>query len=93
METAGPDDLAGVLLDSCGLTARETEIVLRLCRGLTSKEIAGELIISHHTVRDHVKSIYDKAGVSSRGELVAKLFSNHVLERFHRTVAHVASAS
>ena len=29
--------------------------------------------VSAHTVRDHVKAIYDKAGVSSRGELVAGL--------------------
>lgn len=93
VETARPDDLVRILLDSYGLTPRETEIVLRLCRGMTSKEIAAELFISVHTVRDHVKVIYEKAEVSSRAELVARLFSNHVLDRFHGTVAHVARAS
>ena len=93
VETAGSHDLVRILLDSYGLTSRETDIVLRLCRGLTVKEIASELIISSHTVRDHLKAIYSKAHVRSRGELVAKLFSNHVLDRFHSTVEHVARAS
>lgn len=89
VETARPDDLARILLDSYGLTTRETQIVLRLCRGLTSKEIGSELLISAHTVRDHVKAIYDKAQVRSRGELVAALFSNHVLGRLHGAISHV----
>ncbi|MDZ7728095.1 MAG: helix-turn-helix transcriptional regulator [Dehalococcoidia bacterium] len=88
IEPARPDDLVRVLLESYGLTQRETEIVLLLARGLSTKEIAAELIISAHTVRDYVKSIYDKAGVNSRGELVARLFSNHVLNRFHSAVLH-----
>jgi DNA-binding CsgD family transcriptional regulator len=92
VETARPDDLVRVLLDSYGLTSRETEIVLRLCRGLTTKDIAADLMISSHTVRDHVKAVYEKAGVNSRGELVAELFSKHVLDRFHQTVSHVAHA-
>jgi DNA-binding CsgD family transcriptional regulator len=89
VENARPDDLARVLLESYGLTRRETEIVLLLCRGCSTKEIAAELVISAHTVRDHVKSVYEKAGVNSRGELVAGLFSNHVLGRFHDTVMHL----
>ena len=93
VDTARPDDLVRILLDSYGLTPRETEIVLRLCRGLPTKDIAADLYISAHTVRDHVKVIYDKAGVNSRGELVARLFSNHVLDRFEDTVSHVARAS
>jgi hypothetical protein len=30
-----------------------------------------------HTIRDYVKAIFEKVGVSSRGELVAKLFTEH----------------
>ncbi len=90
VENARPGDLVPILLESYGLTERQTDIVLLLCRGFATKEIAAELALSHHTVRDHVKSIYEKTEVSSRGELVAKLFSGHVLEHFHSTVAHVA---
>jgi DNA-binding CsgD family transcriptional regulator len=89
VEPARADDLALILLDSYGLTTRETEVVLLLCRGLSTKDIAAELMISAHTVRDHVKAVYDKAGVTSRGELVAGLFSNHALSRFHGSVSHV----
>jgi DNA-binding CsgD family transcriptional regulator len=90
IETARAGDLTQVLLDSYGLTQRETEIALMLARGLSTKEIAAELILSVHTVRDHTKVIYDKAGVNTRGELVAKLFSNHVLDYFHSAVAHLS---
>jgi DNA-binding CsgD family transcriptional regulator len=91
IEPASSCDLAQVLLDSYGLTPRETEIVLCLCRGLPSKEIARELMISAHTVRDHIKVIFGKAGVNSRGELVANLFTGHILDGFHSTVTHVAN--
>ena len=48
-----------------------------------------EVALSVHTIRDHVKSIYDKAGVTSRDELVAALSPNHVLDQFHATVEHL----
>lgn len=91
IDAAGAGDLVPLLLDSYGLTDRETDIVLLLCQGIGTKEIAAELMISVHTVRDHLKSIFDKAGVNSRGELVAGLFSNHVLSQFHGAVVHVPS--
>lgn len=89
IELARPDDLARILLDSYGLTPRETDIVLLLARGLSTKEIAAELAISAHTVRDHTRAVYEKAGVGNRGELVAALFANHVLDRFHGALTHV----
>jgi DNA-binding CsgD family transcriptional regulator len=88
VETGRPDDLALAMLESYDLTPRETEIALLLCRGLTAKEIAAEMMISIHTVRDHVKAIYEKAGIRSRGELAAALFTNHVLDRLDDTVVH-----
>jgi hypothetical protein len=33
--------------------------------------------VSPHTVRDHIKSVLGKVGVSSRGELVATLYLDH----------------
>ncbi len=93
IENAAPGDLVPILLDSYGLSERETDIVFLVCRGISTKEMAAELSISVHTVRDHLKSIFEKAGVNSRGELVAGLFTNHLLDRFHATVVHSADGT
>ncbi len=58
-----------------GLTEREREIVPLLIDGLTNDEIAGKLFISPHTVKNHVTSIFRKADVESRFELLKK--TNH----------------
>ena len=90
--TAG--DLVSILLASYGLSDRETDVVLALCRGLATKEIAAELGISSHTVRDHLKVIFTKTGINSRGKLVARLVSEHVLTRFeHRAVRFESRAT
>jgi DNA-binding CsgD family transcriptional regulator len=89
IEQARPNDLLAIVLESYGLTDRETEIVLHLLRGSTAKDVARELLISAHTVRDHAKAIYEKAGVSGRGELMARLFADHVIDEFHDAIRHV----
>lgn len=86
IEPARPSDLTPILLESYDLTPREAEIVALLARGASTKEIASELSLSPHTVRDHVKSIFAKTGTNSRGELVAGLFAEHLLESFHTAV-------
>jgi DNA-binding CsgD family transcriptional regulator len=42
---------------------------------VSTQDIAAQLFISPHTVRDHIKSIFDKTAVRSRGALVAKFHS------------------
>lgn len=86
LEPARAADLTPMLLESYGLTDREAEIVVLLARGLTTKDIANELSLSPHTVRDHIKAIFDKAGVNSRGGLVARLFAHHLLDGFHAAI-------
>jgi DNA-binding CsgD family transcriptional regulator/tetratricopeptide (TPR) repeat protein len=49
-----------------GLTTREVEVLRLLARGLTSAQIAEQLVISLLTVNTHVRSIYSKLGVTSR---------------------------
>ena len=48
-----------------------------VARGLSTGEIALELRVSHYTVQDHLKAIFEKLGVSTRGALVARLFIEH----------------
>ncbi|WP_241042806.1 helix-turn-helix transcriptional regulator [Pseudonocardia alaniniphila] len=89
IEPARPGDLVPIVIESYGLTPREVEIVLLLARGFTTKAIAAELALSSHTVRDHVKTVLARAGVSSRGELVARLFTEHLLDGFENALRHV----
>jgi DNA-binding NarL/FixJ family response regulator len=86
IEPARAADLTPILLEAYGLTEREIDIVIHLARGLATKEIAAELSISPHTVRDHVKAIFTKTGFNTRGELVARVFSDHLLDGFHAAV-------
>lgn len=50
------------------LSAREVEILEMVSRGLTNKEIAGVLQISHYTVRNHINHISAKLQVADRTE-------------------------
>jgi len=52
------------------LSARETEVLQLLAKGLSYAEIGGLLGISAHTVTQHIKHIYRKLSVRSRGEAV-----------------------
>lgn len=55
------------------LTDREQEIVALVVRGVTTRQISSSLSISEYTVQDHLKHIFDKIGVNSRGTLVERL--------------------
>lgn len=70
---------ATVRLEAFGATAREREVATLLARGLSRAEIASALVVSAHTVEDHVKSLYEKLGVGSRQELVARIFLDEYL--------------
>lgn len=48
------------------LTPREREILVELEKGLTYKELAEKLSISHHTIHTHIKKIYEKLHAKSR---------------------------
>lgn len=52
-----------------GLTAREREIAILVSNGLCQKAITKRLVISEHTVRNHLSNIFRKTGVSSRLQL------------------------
>jgi LuxR family maltose regulon positive regulatory protein len=54
------------------LSERELEVLQFLTTHLSSTEIADELVISVHTVRSHIKSIYSKLNVHSRMDAVQR---------------------
>ncbi len=60
-------------LDRTRLTYREMEITVLICQGRAAREIADEIHLSYHTVRNHIKNIYSKLGVSTRGELMSRI--------------------
>ena len=73
LEPADRAELLPLLLALHGLTDREREVAELLVSGLSTDEVAARLVISRHTVRDHVKAIFAKVGVGSRPELTAAL--------------------
>ena len=77
IEPAHAAEIAPIIVQAYELSAREQEIVRLIAQGLGTAAIAARLYLSTHTVRDHVKAIFEKVGVSSRGELVATLFAEH----------------
>lgn len=48
------------------LTGRELEVLRLVARGRTNRQVAGELVLSEHTVGRHLSNIFTKLGVSSR---------------------------
>lgn len=61
------------------LTARESEVLHYLILGKAPKEIAQDLNISVNTVRNHVKSVYRKAGAHSRAALMVLARDGQIL--------------
>jgi DNA-binding CsgD family transcriptional regulator len=81
IEEPSPAELAPALMMAYGLTTQEQPLTALVCRGLATKEIAARLHITPNTVQDHLKSIFDKTGVSSRRELVATILQEQYLPR------------
>jgi DNA-binding NarL/FixJ family response regulator len=59
------------------LSQREQEVILGLKEGLSYQEIAEKYKISVHTVRTHIRSIYEKFQVHSRTEVLNKIFKSY----------------
>ncbi len=58
------------------LTKREEEVVRLVAEGMQNREIATELRLSEHTIKNYLFHIFEKLGVSSRVELVLYAVSN-----------------
>ncbi|GMR20309.1 MAG: hypothetical protein BMS9Abin36_0904 [Gammaproteobacteria bacterium] len=60
-------------LDAYNFTTREGEITALVLQGFHNHEIGEQLCITEQTVKDHLRSIYSKAQVKSRAQLISKL--------------------
>lgn len=74
VQPAHPDRIAPLLMSIYGLTGREQEVTQLVLRGRSTTELAKALGVSPHTVQQHLKSIFEKTDVNSRGELAAKVY-------------------
>lgn len=83
IEPAQAAEIAPIIVEAYDLSAREQQVTELVARGFNTNQIAAELVLSAHTVRDYVKTVFEKVGVTSRGELVAKLFAEHYESGLH----------
>jgi len=70
IEQAAPAQRVEVYCRAIGLTSRETELLGRLVAGADTRKAANVLGIGEYTVNDHLRSIFAKAGVNSRRQLI-----------------------
>lgn len=66
------------------LTERESEVVTFLASGMSNRDIADAMILSENTVKTHLKSIFQKIGVSSRAQAVARIVTDPAFQRVSR---------
>ncbi len=57
-------------------TKREKEVLELLIKGLSNSEISAKLMITSHTTKAHISSIYRKLGVSNRVQATVKYLNN-----------------
>jgi len=55
------------------LSGRELEVLKFICKGLSNREISGEMFITEYTVKDHMKKILRKMDVTSRNQIISSL--------------------
>jgi DNA-binding NarL/FixJ family response regulator len=71
------DEPAG---DSSPLSTSQLRVLRALVRGLTNKEIAGELWLSEQTVKFHLSNIYKLLGVKSRADAIRHAYEQRIVD-------------
>ncbi len=89
VQEAAPAEVAPLIMAAYGLTDRERTISALVCQGMSTRQIASQLHLTADTVQDHLKSVFDRTGVHSRGQLVATIFQRDYLP--HAIAGHALS--
>ena len=91
VEPAHPARIFALVMTAEGITEREGDVVQLVLEGRSTAEIAATLVVSEHTVQQHLKSVFDRMGVRSRRELVARAFYTHYEPRFRDNEARTSA--
>lgn len=90
VQPAPASEIAPLVALAYGLTDRECRVTQLCMRGVSTKQMAQELHVSAYTIQDHLKSIFAKTGVRTRGELVGQVFLEHYVPRWEPLSARPA---
>jgi len=93
LEHAATPLATAVRLEAHGVTSREREVAFLLAKGMSNPEIAETLVLSPYTVQDHVKNLFEKTDVSSRQELIARIFLDDYLPQLTARTPLTTTAS
>ncbi len=72
IEDASPAERLAMFARAFGLSPREAELLTLLTTGVDTRLLARQLIVSEHTVQDHLKSIFAKTATRSRQSLLSR---------------------
>ena len=74
-----PSSATPRLKNTAELSAREVEVLGLVAEGLTDRQVAERLYLSPRTVGRHLRSIYNKLGVSSRAAAVKQALERDLI--------------